>query len=96
MGDLCGEGSVIAQDFYSKSFLTGEILNLVRKNMNLIKKMGEPWQFALEMSGDPEGVVEDFLSEFGLQVTEFTLFGEELEIEPFYCIAEATKRPLIQ
>ena len=57
----------------------------------MIEKMGEPWKFGIAMSNDPKAAVESFLKECGLKMTEFTLFGEKLGIEPFYCIVEAEK-----
>ncbi len=91
MAALCADGSVIAQDFYSLAFLSGEISKIATKNMGMIEKMGEPWKFALDMSGDPEAAVGSFLQECGLKMTAFTLFGKKLDIEPFYCIVEAEK-----
>lgn len=91
MADLCVDGSIIAQDFYSKAFMLGEISKLAKRNMNMIEKMGEPWKFTIDMSNDPEGTIESFLKECGLKMTESTQFGEKLDIEPFYCIVEAEK-----
>jgi len=91
MADICVDGSIIAQDFYSKAFLLGEISKIVERNMSMIEKMGEPWKFGLDMSNDPKAAVELFLKECGLKMTEFTQFGEKLDIEPFYCIVEAEK-----
>ena len=91
MAGLCGDGSVVAQDFYSRAFLSGEISTIARKNMSMIAKMGEPWKFALDMSDDPKRAVEDFLNECGLQMTRYLQFGEKLDIEPFYCIVEAER-----
>jgi methyltransferase (TIGR00027 family) len=91
MADLCVDESIIAQDFYSKAFLSGEISKIAQRNMSLIEKMGEPWKFAIDMSNDPKAAVESFLKDCGLKMTEFTQFGEKLDIEPFYCIVEAEK-----
>ena len=91
MADLCTEGSVIAQDFYSEALMTGKISKISVSNMRLIEKMGEPWKFALDMSDDPKTAVKTFLKECGLKMTEYYLFGEKLDIEPFYCIVEAQK-----
>lgn len=91
MADLCVDGTVIAQDFYSTAFMSGEISKIATKNMSLIEKMGEPWKFTIDMSNDPKGAVESFLKECGLKMTEYTQFGEKLDIEPFYCIVEAEK-----
>jgi methyltransferase (TIGR00027 family) len=91
MADLCVDGSIIAQDFYSKAFMSGEISKIVKRNMSLIEKMGEPWKFGIDMADDPKAAVESFLKECGLKLTEFTQFGEKLDIEPFYCIVEAEK-----
>jgi methyltransferase (TIGR00027 family) len=91
MADLCGQGSVIAQDFYSQAFLSGEISKMAQRNMGMISKMGEPWKFALDMSDDPKRAVEEFLNECGLQMTRYLQFGEKLDIEPFYCIVEAER-----
>jgi hypothetical protein len=43
------------------------------------------------MSENPKAAVESFLKECGLKTTEYTQFGEKLEIEPFYCIVESEK-----
>jgi hypothetical protein len=43
------------------------------------------------MSNDPKTVVELFLKECGLKMTEYIQFGEKTDIEPFYCIVEAEK-----
>ncbi|MGB3713625.1 MAG: SAM-dependent methyltransferase, partial [Candidatus Promineifilaceae bacterium] len=91
MADLCVDGSIIAQDFYSKAFLLGEISKLAKRNMSLIERMGESSKFGIDMSDDPKAAVESFLKECGLKMTEFTQFGEKLDIEPFYCIVEAEK-----
>ena len=91
MADLCADGSIIAQDFYSKAFLSGEISKMAKKQMNIIKKLGEPSKFDIDMSHDPKAAVESFLKECGLKMTEYVQFGEKLNIEPFYCIVEAEK-----
>jgi methyltransferase (TIGR00027 family) len=91
MAGLCADGSIVAQDFYSKSFMSGEISTIVNRNKNLIERMGEPWKFGIDMSNDPKAAVESFIQECGLKMTEYTQFGEKLDIEPFYCIVEAEK-----
>jgi len=91
MADLCVDGSIIAQDFYSKAFSLGEYSKIVEIQMSMIEKMGEPWKFGIDMSNDPKAAVESFLKECGLKMTEYIQFGEKLDIEPFYCIVEAEK-----
>ena len=91
MADLCVDGSVIAQDFYSRAFLSGEISKMAKKQFNLFEKMGEPTKFALDMSIAPEQEVETFLNECGLKMTEYIQFGKKINIEPFYCIVESEK-----
>jgi methyltransferase (TIGR00027 family) len=91
MADLCVDGSIIAQDFYSKTFILGETSKTVKSQMNMMEKMGEPWKFGIDMSSNPEAAVETFLEECGLKLTEYNQFGEKLDIEPFYCIVEAEK-----
>jgi methyltransferase (TIGR00027 family) len=91
MADLCVDGSIIAQDFYSKAYILGEISKTVKRSSRMIEKMGEPWIFGIDMSNDPKATVESFLKECGLKITEFNQFGEKLNIEPFYCIVEAKK-----
>ncbi|MCD4750523.1 MAG: hypothetical protein K8R59_14225, partial [Thermoanaerobaculales bacterium] len=81
--------SIIAQDVYSKAFVLGEYSNTVKRTSRLIERMGEPWKFGIDMSNDPKPAVESFLKECGLIMTEYTQFGEKLDIEPFYCIVEA-------
>ncbi|MBC8504764.1 MAG: class I SAM-dependent methyltransferase [Anaerolineales bacterium] len=91
MADLCVEGSVIAQDFYSKAFSLGEYSTMAKRSMSLIENMGELMKFGIDMSNDPKVAVESFLKECGLKKTEYIQFGEKLDIEPFYCIVEAEK-----
>ena len=92
MADLCAEGSIIAQDFYSKAFAESEYSKESKNFLSIIEKMGEPAKFGLDMSDDPKAAVESFLAACGLQMTEYIQFGEKLDIEPFYCIVEAEKR----
>ncbi len=88
MADLCVDGSVIAQDFYSKAFISGEISKTVKRASRMIERR-EPWKFGIDMSNDPKASVELFLRECGLKITEINQFGEKLDIEPFYLIVEA-------
>ena len=91
MANLCVDGSIIAQDFYSKVYSSGEYSFIAKKNMSLIESMGEPAKFGIELSDDPKTAVESFLKECGLKMTEYIQFGEKLDIEPFYWIVEAEK-----
>ncbi|MFC2160838.1 class I SAM-dependent methyltransferase [Acidobacteriota bacterium] len=91
MADLCVDGSIIAQDFYSKVFSSGEYSKAAKKFLSIIEKMGESSKFGIDMSDDPKAAVESFLKECGLKMTEYIQFGEKLDIEPFYCIVEAEK-----
>ena len=91
MADLCVDGSIIAQDFYSKAFMLGETSKAAKNFLRVIESMGEPAKFGIDMSDDPKGAVEAFLKECGLKLTEYIQFGAKLDIEPFYCIVEAEK-----
>jgi len=91
MADLCVDGSIIAQDYYSKAFILGETSKIVKMSLSTIEKMGESWTFGIDMSNDPKAAVESFLKECGLKMTEYIQFSEKLDIEPFYCIVEAEK-----
>ena len=92
MADLCVDGSIIAQDFYSKVFSSGEYSKAAKNFLSIIEKMGEPAKFGIDMSDDPEAAVEAFLKDCELTMTEYIQFGKNLNIEPFYCIVEAEKR----
>lgn len=91
MSSLCAEGSIIAQDFYSKAFVFNDTSMPVKSQKNLMKKMGEEWKFGIDMSENPKGSAEKFLKDCNLKMTQFMQFGEKLDIEPFYCIVEAEK-----
>jgi len=91
MAELGADDSVLVLDLYSRAFLSGETSMAARSQANLMRKMGEPWIFGIDMSEDPRVAVEAFLEECGLQMTEYTQFGEKLEIEPYYCIVEAKR-----
>ncbi len=92
MADLCVEGSVIAQDFYSAAFLSGDISKPAKKQFNLFEKMGESVKFGIDMSGGAETAVNTFLTSCGLKMTNYIQFGKNIGIDPFYCIVEAEKR----
>ncbi len=91
MADLCADGSIIAQGFYSTVFAAGEYSKESKIFLSVIESMGEPAKFGVDMSDDPKAAVESFLEECGLKMTEYIQFGEKLDIEPFYCIVEAEK-----
>jgi methyltransferase (TIGR00027 family) len=91
MADLCVDGSIIAQDFYSQAFASGEYSKEAKIFLSIIERMGEPPKFGIDMSNDPKEAVESFLKECGLKMINCIQFGEKLDIEPFYCIAEAEK-----
>jgi methyltransferase (TIGR00027 family) len=91
MANLCVDGSIIAQDFYSKTFMLGEFSRSAKSLLSIIERMGEPSKFGIDMSNDPKAAVESFLKECRLNMTKYIQFGEKLDIEPFYCIVEAEK-----
>ena len=91
MAELCRDGSIVAQDLYSKAFIRGEISKTAKRSEKMMAKMGEPWKFGLDMSEDPESAVESFLSDCGLKMTDYFQFGKALGAEPFYCIVEAER-----
>ena len=93
MADISGKGSIIALDFYSKVFVKGEASRAMKKSADLMRKMGEPWIFGIDMSEDARGNVESLLKESGLALKDFVLFGEKNKTKkPFYAIAEAEKK----
>ena len=91
MADLCVDGSVIAQDFYSKVFAEGEYSKESKNFLRVIESMGEPAKFGIDMSDDPKAAIASFLTECGLTMTEYIQFGAKLDIEPFYSIVVAEK-----
>jgi len=91
MADLCTNGSIIAQDFYSKAFILGEYSRIAKRQKSMIERMGEPWKFGIDMSKNPKAAVESFLKKCGLKMKVYIQFGKKLDIEPFYCIIEAEK-----
>lgn len=91
MAELCSKDSVIVQDFYSKRFISGEIAGAVRKTANLMRRMGEPWKFGLDLSHKPQGQVGSFLESCGLKMTDYVQFGHKTDIEAYYLIVESQK-----
>ena len=91
MAGLGAGGSIIAQDFYSKAFISGETSRTVKRSSRMMDRMGEQWRFGIDMSKDPESAIESFLEDCGLRMTEYFQFGEKLGIEPFYCVVEAER-----
>ncbi|MBC8343054.1 MAG: class I SAM-dependent methyltransferase, partial [Bacteroidetes bacterium] len=68
MADLCVEGSIVAQDLYSKAFISGEVSKTANRTSRMVEKKGEPWKFGIDMSNDPKAAVELFLKECGLKL----------------------------
>ena len=91
MADLCIDGSIIAQDFYSRAFISGEASKAVKRASRMIESR-EHWKFGIDMSEQPKANVESFLEECGLKMTTCYQFGEKLDTEPFYCIVEAVRK----
>ena len=91
MAASCAVGSIVAQDLYSRSFISGETSKMIERTSRTVAKRGEPWIFGLDLSTNPDSTVESFLKECGLKMTEIHQFGEKLDVEPFYCIVEAEK-----
>ena len=91
MAGLCADGSIIAQDFYSRAFVSGQTSRTAKSASKMIERMGEPWRFGLEMSSDPESAIRSFLADCGLRMTRCVQFGKKLDVEPFYCVVEAEK-----
>jgi len=92
MAELCVDGSVIAQDFYSKAFISGETSRTVSRSLKTFERMGEAWRFGIDMASEPRRAVESFLEQCGLQMVAYFQFGEKRKTEPFYCIVEAVKQ----
>ncbi len=93
MSELCSQGSIIGQSFASKALVTGEGSYAMKRTKELMEKMGEPWLYGIDMSGDARASVESLLSEFGLVLTELILFGHKGKTgKPFFAIAVCEKR----
>jgi len=86
MKNLSSSGSIIAQDFYDKNFISGNTHNSVKSQKKMMAKNGEPWVWGIDMSNHPKEAVENFLSECGLDLSSYYGFGEDLDISPYYCI----------
>lgn len=86
MSELCSQGSIIAQDFYSKTF--------IKRNLKiLVEKMGEPWIFGIDMSDDVKVSVESILKESGFVLKKLAPVGHKCKTgKPFYVVAECEKR----
>lgn len=91
MAELSADGSIIAQDFYSKSFIFDDASLAVKSQRNMMSRMGETWKFGIDMSHGPSEAIELFLRDCGLQAVSIKQFGKDLGIVPFYCIVEAVK-----
>ncbi len=93
MAAISAKESIIAQDFSSKAFIKGETSYIIKKSINMMKKMSEPWIYGIDMSEDARGNIEALLKESVLSLKDFVLFGEKNKNKkPFYSIVEAEKR----
>lgn len=87
-----GKGSVIAFDFYSKAFITGEESFLMKYGSKTLKITGETWKFGIDTTKNPRENVEILLREAGLTLGEFSLLGKTTEkVKPFGGLVEAVK-----
>lgn len=89
MKELSSPGSIIAQDFYSTRFVSGEYSREAKKFMGIIEKMGEPAKFGIDMVKNTKESVRSFVEDCGLEMSNYIQFGDQLDIEPFYCIVES-------
>ncbi|MDJ0706107.1 MAG: SAM-dependent methyltransferase [Leptolyngbyaceae cyanobacterium MO_188.B28] len=91
MSSLSSKGSILAQDFYAKSFIKGETY-LMRKAVQLVEKMGEPWLYGIDMSDDVKTSIEALVNEFNFQALEVSQFGHKGKTgKPFYAISVCEK-----
>jgi len=87
-----GKGSVIAFDFYSKAFITGEESFLLKYGSKTLKITGETWKFGIDTKENARENVETLLREAGLTLGEFSLLGKTTEkVKPFGGLVEAVK-----
>jgi len=93
VADICGSGSVITQDFYSTEFMDGTAFPRMKRSVDLMKEIGEPWLFGIDMSQNTTSTIEKLINETGFDLNEITLYGENKTSSknPFYAIAVATK-----
>ena len=88
---LSAPGSVLIHDYYSRALVEGEIPAFKRAG-DLVARMGEPWTFGLDMSGDVRATVTAFLEESGFAVGELLPFGsKDADTPPFHLIVEARR-----
>jgi methyltransferase (TIGR00027 family) len=88
-----GRGSVIAFDFYSKAFITGEESFLLKYGLKTQKITGETFKFGIDTTKNPRENVETLLKEAGLTLRELSLLGKTTEkVKPFGGLVEAVKR----
>lgn len=93
LADLCVKGSIIAQDFYSRAYISGETAAYVKRSLSTMEKMGEPWLYGIDMSEDAGKAIESLLQEAGLKLKSLILCGGKGKTgKPFYAITEAEKR----
>ena len=93
MSELCSQGSIIGQSFASKALVAGEGTYAMKRTKKFMEKMGEPWLYGIDMSGDTRASMESLLNEFGLVLTELILLGRKGKTgKPFFAIAVCEKR----
>ena len=69
------KGSIVALDFYSKSFLTGEGSLFLKMCSRSVKKSGEPWIFGIDSSKNLEDGIEQILQNCGLVLSDCKIMG---------------------
>ena len=90
VAESSGKGSVIAFDFYSKAFITGEGSFLVKHLSKTLKITGETWKFGIDTKENPRENVETLLKEAGLALGELRLLGKTTDkVKPFGGLVEA-------
>lgn len=88
---LSAPGSVLVHDYYSQTLIEGATPAFKRSG-DIVARMGEPWTFGLDMSGDVSATVAAFLAESGFTVGELLPFGaKDADTAPFHLIVEALK-----
>ena len=92
VSELSSQGSILAQDFYAKSFMFRDNY-IMKRTVKLVEKMGEPLLFAVDMSHDVRVSVESLIEPSSFDLLELILSGHRGKMgQPFYAIAICEKR----
>lgn len=75
MGEVCGEGSAIAFDFFPQHFLAGQDFPWMPVAMTVLDWIKEPFRFGVDIQGGEQAAIAQLLNGTDFQLSQLQMMG---------------------